>query len=228
MSGITQAMQKFGRREFLSTFCDQGYTYLRSLDKVYSDWLCVRTSIKVTSVKPSGTVSLLAGVTPGIHFPHSEYYIRRVRLQENSPLVETLAKAGYPVEKDSYSPNTLVATFPVHEEHFDRSKDDLSMWEQLELAAQMQHWWADNQVSVTVTFRKDEAKDIKYALELYETRLKGVSFLPVSEHGYAQAPYETIRQEEYDALMSKITPLSTDSLVHEETSRFCDGDSCTI
>lgn len=228
MSGITQAMQKFGRRAFLSTFCDEGYTYLRSLDKVYSDWLCVRTSIKVTSVKPSGTVSLLAGVTPGIHFPHAEYYIRRVRLQENSPLVETLTKAGYPVEKDSYSPNTLVATFPVHEQHFDRSKDDLSMWEQLELAAQMQHWWADNQVSVTVTFRKDEAKDIKYALELYETRLKGVSFLPVSEHGYAQAPYETISEEKYNALMSAITPLSTDSLVHEETSRFCDGDSCTI
>jgi adenosylcobalamin-dependent ribonucleoside-triphosphate reductase len=228
MSGITQAMQKFGRRKFLNQFCDEGYTYLRELDTIYSDWLCVRTSIKVTSVKPSGTVSLLPGVTPGIHFPHAEYYIRRVRLQEGSPLVGQLKAAGYPIEQDKYSPNTVVATFPVQESNFDRSKDAVTLWEQLELAAQMQQYWADNQVSVTVTFKSNEAQDIKHALELYETRLKGVSFLPLSDHGYEQAPYETITKEQYDSLASQITPINADALVHEETSRFCDGETCTI
>lgn len=228
MSGIVQAMQKFGRRKFLNQFCDEGYTYLRQLDTIYSDWLCVRTSIKVTSVKPSGTVSLLPGVTPGIHFPHAEYYIRRVRLQENSPLVAQLRGAGYPIEVDKYSPNTLVATFPVQENNFDRSKDAVTLWEQLELAAQMQQYWADNQVSVTVTFKSTEAQDIKHALELYETRLKGVSFLPLSDHGYEQAPYETVTKEQYESLAQQITPIRADSLVHEETSRFCDGESCAI
>lgn len=228
MSGIVQAMQKFGRREFLQTFCDKGYDYLRDLDQVYADWLCVRTSIKVTSVKPSGTVSLLPGVTPGIHFPHSRHYIRRVRLQDNSPLVAKLQQAGYPVEKDKYSPNTVVATFPVEERDFDRSKDDVTMWEQLEIAAQMQQYWADNQVSVTITFKKDEAKDIKYALELYETRLKGVSFLPLEDHGYEQAPYETITAGEYALLRQGITELDTSDAKHELTSRFCDGDMCVI
>jgi len=228
MSGIVQAMQKFGRREFLSTFCDKGYEYLRDLDRVYADWLCVRTSIKVTSVKPSGTVSLLPGVTPGIHFPHARYYIRRVRLQDTSPLVEKLRTAGYPIEKDKYSPNTVVASFPVEERNYDRSKDDVTMWEQLELAAQMQQFWADNQVSVTVTFDSEEALDIKYALELYETRLKGVSFLPLEDHGYEQAPYETISQSEYESIKSGITPLDTTDAKHELTSRFCDGDMCVI
>jgi hypothetical protein len=143
-------------------------------------------------------------------------------------LVQKLATAGYPLEEDKYSPNTLVATFPVHETNYDRSKDDVTLWEQLEISAQMQQYWADNQVSVTVTFRSDEAKDIKYALELYETRLKGVSFLPISDHGYEQAPYETITKEQYEALVSGITPINADSLAHEETSRFCDGDTCVV
>lgn len=228
MSGITQAIQKFGRRTFLSKFCDEGYTYLKQLDQLYSDWLCVRPSIKITSVKPSGSVSLLPGVTPGIHFPHAEYYIRRVRLQANSPLVTKLYIAGYPVEDDKYSPNTKVVSFPIKETNFDRSKDQVTMWEQLELAAALQQYWADNQVSVTVTFNKAEAKDIKYALELYETRLKGVSFLPLSDHGYEQAPYETITKEQYEEMIKNITPLSSEFLQHEYTSKFCDGESCEI
>lgn len=228
MSGIVQAVQKFGRRKFFTDFCDAGYGYLRELDKKYSGWLCVRTSIKITSVKPSGSVSLLPGVTPGIHFPHSEFYIRRVRLQSSSPLVKVLESSGYHIEKDSYSPNTVVAEFPVHESNFDRSKDSVTLWEQLEMAAQMQQYWADNQVSVTVTFKPEEARDIKYALELYETRLKGVSFLPIEDHGYAQAPYEEITKEEYEKFMSGIRPISAETLAHEETSKFCDGESCTI
>lgn len=228
MSGIVQAMQKFGRRYFFYEFCETGYSYLRDLDTKYSDWLCVRPSIKITSVKPSGTVSLLPGVTPGIHFPHSQFYIRRVRLQESSPLVEQLRAANYEIEQDKYSPNTVVVSFPVKEENYDRSKADVSMWEQLEMAAQMQQYWADNQVSVTVTFKPEEAKDIRYALEMYETRLKGVSFLPAEDHGYEQAPYEAISEERYIELSSKIRDLDAKDATHETTSRFCDGDTCMI
>lgn len=228
MSGIQQAVKKVGRREFFR-WCDQGYNYLRELDKIYSDWLCVRESIKITSVKPSGTVSLLPGVTPGIHFPHSEYYIRRIRFQESHPLVALLDEHGYNVEEDKYSPKTVVAEFPIKEEHFDRSKNDISLWEQLEMAAQVQQYWADNQVSVTVTFKPEEAKDIKYALELYETRLKGVSFLPLADHGYAQAPYEEITKEQYEDMVSKVTPISVNSHIeHDQTERFCDGDTCVV
>jgi adenosylcobalamin-dependent ribonucleoside-triphosphate reductase len=230
MSGITQAIKKHGRREFFN-WCDAGYTYLRDLDKLYSDWLCVRESIKITSVKPSGTVSLLPGVTPGIHFPHSMYYIRRIRFNKDHPLVEILKKHGYYIEDDMYSPNTVVAEFPIKEEMFDRAKDEVSMWEQLELAAQMQRYWADNQVSITVTFKPEEAKDIKHALELYEVRLKGVSFLPLSNHGYAQAPYETITQGYYEARMAVVTPILSEngtSITHDQTDRFCDGDACAV
>lgn len=235
MSGIVQAMAKHGRREFFN-WCDEGYDYLEYLDQKYSDWLCVPSSIKKTSVKPSGSVSLLPGVTPGIHYPHSKFYIRRVRFQEDHPIVTALKECGYHVEKDQYSPNTVVAEFPVKEDNFDRSKTQVTMWEQLENAAQMQSYWADNQVSITVTFDKEkEGPSIKSALELYETRLKSVSFLPLEDHGFAQAPYEEITEERYNEMAQKIQPERVPGLlknitgeVHDKTEKFCTSDTCEI
>lgn len=229
MTGIVQAMNKFGRREFFN-WCNEGYEYLEKLDEIYSNWLCIPKSIKTTSVKPSGTVSLLPGVTPGIHFPHSEYYYRVIRFNSFSPMVDVLRKNGYRcVDLSPNEPKTTAVYFPVKEEYFERSKKEVSMWEQLELAAQMQYYWADNQVSVTVTFNKEEASQIKHALELYETRLKGVSFLPLSDHGFKHAPYQEITKEEYENYRREITPVvNFENVVNEVVDKFCDGDSCEI
>lgn len=228
-SGIVQAMNKLGRREYLN-WCNIGYSKIKELDKTYAEWLGVPRSIKMTSIKPSGTVSLLCGATPGIHYPHSEFYIRRIRISTASPLVEVCSKAGYPVEPDVYdqSGKTMVVSFPVREQHYGKSKDDVTIWEQVANAADLQHYWADNQVSVTVTFSKNEADQIPTVLEVFENRLKSISFLPISEHGYAQAPYETITESEYDALVSQIKPMLLETDSHEIDDKFCDGDSCTI
>lgn len=228
MSGIVEAINKFGTREFLSNFADRGYTFIRQLDDQYSNWLAVPRSIKVTSVKPSGTVSLLPGVTPGIHFPHSEYYFRTIRISNNSALLPTLEAAGYRIEQDVVDPSAQVVYFPVHEKHFSRSKDDVTMWEQLELVAAMQYWWADNQVSATVTFNDRERHDIGHALELYESRLKSVSFLPLEDHGYAQAPYISIARNVYEEAASRITPIKITGDRHDTVDAYCDGDRCEL
>lgn len=227
MSGIIQAMNKLGRREFLN-WCDYGYNHLKKLDTIYSEWLCVAESKKITSVKPSGTVSLLCGATPGIHYPHSEYYIRNIRVQEGSPLLAAAWDAGYLVEKDQYSDKSWVVSFPVKEEMFTKSKDDASIWEQFANAAALQRHWADNQVSVTVTFTKEEASDIQTCLEVYEDQLKSVSLLPLSDHGYVQAPYIKISKDKYESMMSCIREMDLSRAEHEITEKFCDGDSCVI
>jgi len=225
-SGITGAFARHGRREVLR-WCDEAYAYVVGLDKQYSSWLCVPESIKKTSVKPSGTVSLLPGETPGIHYPHAEHYIRRIRIASNDPLVMVLAQAGYSTEPDDVVPETVVVSFPVKEPYFERGKDQVSMWEQLENVAAYQHYWADNQVSATVTFRDHEQADIPKALELYESRLKSIAFLPADNHGYRQAPYQTISQCEYDLLMRRVTrPLDYRLLTDGEGTRFCDNDKC--
>jgi hypothetical protein len=225
-TGIIEAFVKHGRHTMLE-WCDKGYNYLKQLDETYSDWLCVPHSIKLTTVKPSGTVSILAGVTPGIHYPHSEYYIRRVRVSTNSDLILPLKEAGYAIFNDKYSNNSVVVEFPVHEENFDRGKDHVSIWEQAENAAAYQKYWSDNQVSITITFKPEEAKEIEHVLECYEDKLKAVSFLPIKEHGYEQAPYEKITKEEYERRISQLKPLNLNKTADKAIGeKFCDSDTC--
>jgi hypothetical protein len=227
-SGVIQAFNKHGKREMLN-WCDKAYESVAQLDEEYSNWLCIPKSIRTTSIKPSGTVSLLNGSTPGIHFPESEYYIRRIRFGNDSRVLPTLRECGYKMEDDKYTPNTIVVEFPVHEPYFTKGKKDVSIWEQLEIAAQYQHYWADNSVSVTVTFSEQESDQIKSALEMYETRLKAVSFLRYQETGYVQAPYEPITEEQYEEMSKNITPIKQLIEVEEAAgSKFCTNDSCTI
>ena len=226
-SGVVQAFNKHGRRTMYE-WCDKAYAYVQELDEEYSNWLCIPKSVRMTSIKPSGTVSLLNGSTPGIHFPESEHYIRRIRFSKDSEVLERLKEAGYNVEEDAYTPNTDVVEFPIHEPYFTKGKKSVSMWEQLEIAAQYQHYWADNSVSVTVTFNEEEAAQIKDALEMYETRLKAVSFLKYEETGYKQAPYEPISQKQYKEMSKKITPIQRIDNGEAQGTKFCDGDSCII
>jgi adenosylcobalamin-dependent ribonucleoside-triphosphate reductase len=227
-SGVVQAFNKFGRRAVYE-WCDKGYAFVKELDAEFSNWLCIPRSVRMTSIKPSGTVSLLNGSTPGIHFPESEYYIRRIRFSQDSSMLTSLKKAGHHIEDDAYSPNTVVVEFPVHEPYFMKGKCEVSIWEQLEIAAQYQYYWADNSVSVTITFQPNEATQIKSALEMYETRLKAVSFLKYEETGYKQAPYEAITKEEYEKAIKKIKPLQR---VKDDEggsgTKFCTNDTCTI
>jgi len=229
MSGITEAFEKFGRREFFG-WCDKGYSYINSLDELYSRWLCIPESIKKTSIKPSGSVSLLPGVTPGIHYPHSEYYMRSIRITKGSPIIKVCEKANYRIEDSIAADNSVVVYFPVKSENFNRSKKDVTIWEQVENTAAMQHIWSDNQVSVTVTFNKHEAKDIHRVLELYESKLKAISFLPSgNDHRYKQPPYQEITKEEYEEYKAVIKPLEFKTInTDEEQEKFCDGENCVV
>ena len=228
-SGIVQSFRLHGLRNHFK-FCDEGYKYLRSLDRIYSRWLCVPESIKITSVKPSGTVSLLPGATSGIHFPYAEYYWRTMRMDAGSELFKSLRKAGYRVIEPEGTDTTGIVYFPVKEENFYKGRNDVSMWEQLEIAAQMQYYWADNQVSVTITFKPEEAQYIKQALELYETRLKGVSFLPLEDHGYEHAPLQPMSKEEYEEATKKLKSLKLKKSMETEgfQNKYCDSDVCML
>ena len=231
LSGIVDTFVKFGRRNFLN-WCDEGYGYIKELDNKYSRWLCIPSSIKVTTTKPSGTISLLPGVSPGIHYPHSEYYLRRIRVPETSPLVQRLRDANIPNEPTKYNDNNIVFSFPCKTENYKKGKSEVTMWEQMENAAALQYYWSDNNISQTVTVKPDELDQIKDVLELYETRIKTVSFLPLSNHQYVQAPYEEITEEEYNEMKSKMKEIDLSDIKIEEPSEVntsgCTNDTCEI
>jgi ribonucleoside-triphosphate reductase len=162
----------------LRTWCEAGYKSIQHYDEEFSTRWRIPQSIKTTCIKPSGTVSLLAGATPGMHFPESRFYIRRVRLASDSPLVDDMIRLGYSTEKDVVDPeNTTIVCVPVDAGPHCKTLKTVGLWEQLSLAALLQRHWADNQVSCTASF--DPSKDdLVAALDYFQFQLKGVSFLP--------------------------------------------------
>ena len=229
-SGIQQAIKKFGRRYYFKEFCDKAYDLVQYWDNVYSRWLGIPKSIKTTCIKPSGTISLLAGATPGVHCTHSEYYLRSVRVASNDPLVKDLEKANYRIEPSiTDKKGTVVVYFPIKEENFTKSKYDISVWEQLALVKELQHSWADNAVSVTVTIREAEHDQLLPAIEYYAPYVKSLSFLPLDNHQYKQPPYQSISKEEYEKYAATLKPLKLGETGDAALgSKFCDGDKCDI
>jgi hypothetical protein len=232
VSGVAQFITKRGMEE-LRNWLEDGYDTIQEWDKQYSDWFAVPKSIKTTSVKPSGTVSLLVGATPGMHYPESRFYIRRMRLSKHSELIKPLKKAGYKVEPAFGSEDTtMVVEVPVDVGEGIRTASDLSIWEQFSLAAFLQRHWADNQVSCTATFDPEtEATELPHVLNYFQYRLKGISLLPRHPLGaYKQMPYEAIDEKEYNKQVKKLKYLSFVGVEGEEADidKFCNNDVCEI
>jgi len=233
VTGIAQFIANKGIHE-LKDWLKTGYNILKEYDDTYSDWFAIPRSIKLTTVKPSGTLSLLGGVTPGVHYPESTFYIRRVRIANNSSMLSVLKKAGYIIEKAvGQEETTSVIEFPIFAGNNIRTQENISMWEQLSLASFMQKYWSDNSVSVTISFDTNkEGNDIEKALDLYQYQLKGVSFLPRSSgKTYAQMPYEKITQDEYEKMVKKLKPIDFSILtkpVVAENEKYCNNDTCII
>jgi adenosylcobalamin-dependent ribonucleoside-triphosphate reductase len=196
MSGIEQAITKFGKRVFFREFCDAGYVAIRNWDRIYSNWLGVPRSVRVTTVKPSGTVSLLAGASPGIHKPNGRKYIRYVGWERDHRYIDAFKSAGFLVEENirSEDKTELMVLFPVEETKPCRyTEEETNIWEQFQLASDMQYWWSDNGVSCTVKFDPETEKNqISDCLATYESRLKAISLLPKSGHRYLQCPYTMV------------------------------------
>jgi adenosylcobalamin-dependent ribonucleoside-triphosphate reductase len=232
VSGVAQFITKNGMEE-LRTWLEKGYKTIQDWDKQYSDWFAVPKSIKTTSVKPSGTVSLLVGATPGMHYPESRFYIRRMRLSKHSELIEPLKKANYTLEPAFGSEDTtMVVEVPVDVGEGIRTAAELSIWEQFSLAAFLQRHWADNQVSCTATFDPEtEADQLPHVLNYFQYRLKGISLLPRHPLGaYKQMPYEAIDEKEYNKQVKKLGRLSFVGVEGEEAEidKFCNNDVCEI
>ena len=184
----------------LRQWMDEGYKVIKSYDTNYSEWLGIRESIKMTTVKPSGTVSIFAGESPGVHWTvGGQYFNRAIRFSNNDPMLPLFKLANYRVEPASESPDTTsVVFFPIKSDA-KRSEKDVSIYEKMALAATAQRYWSDNSVSVTISFDPEkEASAIGTALHMYDGQLKTVSFLPSGNHVYPQMPYTQITAEEYE------------------------------
>ena len=211
------------------------YTYLRAYDKEYSALKGFPESIKLTTVKPSGTLSLLAGVTAGAHPAYSQHYIRRIRMATESELVKVCRENGYHVEyvrnfDGTEDHSTVVVSFPCEFPEGTRLANDMSAVDQLEVIKKLQAEWSDNSVSVTIYYRKEELDDIKKWLGENYFNVKSVSFLLHNEHGFDQAPLEEITKEKYKEMKAKVVPITSLSSLNMDDIDIaeCDSGACPI
>ena len=211
-----------------------GYKYLRAFDEEYSDQNRFNQSIKLTTVKPSGTLSLLPGVTPGIHPAYARYMYRRIRMASGHELVELCRDAGYPIEyvknfDGSEDYNTVVVTFPFSYPEHAVLACQVTAIDQLKMIKRLQEEWSDNSVSCTVYYRKDEVPTIrKYLEQNYRNNHKSLSFLLHSEHGFVQAPYEEISKEQYEELIGRVKLITSANKADFESSDECGTGACPI
>lgn len=209
--GVTGICQSTHKLDWLA----DAYKVLRKFDKAWSKENGWNESIRLTTTKPSGTLSLLAGASPGIHPGFSRHFIRRVRMSSSDSIVTTCRSLGYHVEyaknfDGSEDHGTCVVSFPSSFGEDTILAKDMRAVDQLELVKKVQTVWSDNAVSVTVYYRKEELPEIKnWMKENYASSLKSVSFMLHSEHGFVQAPYEEITEEKFKEMTSKTKPLTS-------------------
>ena len=219
----------------LREWMDAGYQVIQSYDKSYSEWLGIRESIKTTTIKPSGTVSILAGESPGVHWtPGGEYFMRAIRFANEDPMLPLFKMANYRVEPASESPDTTSVVFFPIKSKAKRSEKDVSVFEKMSLAAAAQRHWSDNSVSVTVSFNVETEKDhIGTVLHMFDGQLKTVSFLPMGNTVYPQMPYTQITAEEYDEATMKLFPIDFSGVYAGLASdaigeAYCTTDACEV
>jgi adenosylcobalamin-dependent ribonucleoside-triphosphate reductase len=183
----------------LREWMNEGYKTVTRYDNIYSEWLGIRESIKMTTVKPSGTVSILAGESPGVHWtPGGKFFNRAIRFSNEDPMLPLFKMANYRVEPASESPDTTSVVFFPIKSSATRSEKDVTIFEKIALAAAAQRYWSDNSVSVTVSFNAEtEKQHVGTVLHMYDGQLKTVSFLPSGNDTYPQMPYTQITEEEY-------------------------------
>lgn len=163
----------------------------------------------VTTIKPEGTLSQLPTVSSGVHYSHSPYFIRRVRISADDPLVKVCEELGYPVFPEVgqtvESCTTKVVEFPV-KAPLGKTKYDISAIEQLENYKMFMENYVDHNCSITIHVREHEWKDVEEWIWNNWDDVVAVSFLSLDDSFYELLPYEAIDKEEYERRQIKMKP----------------------
>ncbi len=204
----------------------EGYHRVRILNKVLADEAGVPESLRVTTVKPGGTVPKLAGCNPGISYANGRYIVRRKRVSEHSETAELLKQAGVPWEVDHVSSDTLVFEFPIDTGH---NFTQPSLWQQAMNLVTVQREWADNAVSNTLWYTKEERGLVPTVAANIMPMVKSVSFVEKDDTAYKQMPEEKINLEDYVKRCNTIRRVDLHWGHGDGVGEsYCTGETCSL
>jgi adenosylcobalamin-dependent ribonucleoside-triphosphate reductase len=229
-------LTKQEQEELLITLWEAAFAAAEEVSKELNN----KQPIAITTIKPEGTLSLLPGVSPGLHYSHSEYYIRRIRISANDPLVKVCEELEYPVfpesNEDWETCTTKVIEFPV-KSTAKRTKYDISAIEQLENYKMFMEYYVDHNASITITVKDYEWEEVEEWIWNNWDEVVAISFLSLTDSFYSLMPYESIDKEEYEKRAREMRPFIPSLLnkYEAEGEEFdigsltdCDGGSCSI
>ncbi len=207
-------------------------------NRKWAKYLGIEPSAAITCVKPSGTVSQLVDAASGIHPRHSEYYIRTVRADKKDPLTQFMTEKGFPVEDELAKPQSMsVFNFPMKSPKGALTRHDLSAIDHLKIWQIYSEHWCEHKPSITVSVQEHEWMEVGAYVYKNFNLMSGISFLPMTEHTYKQAPYQDCDKATYDELLSKmptdvdwklLAEFEAEDNTHGSQTLNCTGDVCEI
>jgi ribonucleoside-triphosphate reductase len=232
-TGITGCLQRPDL--FNPKVLDKAYDAIAKENTKYSKQLGIPESIRTTVIKPSGTMSKVMDCYEGVHPAYSRYYTQRIRFASNDPLLPLLREAGHYMEPNlkldgSLDHGTQVVDFYVQSpEGMPVADEDWDTWKQLDVVKMAQKHWADQSISVTVYYKKEDVPKLKEWLIDNLQYIKTISFLCHSDHGFKQAPKEAITKEQYEKGISQLTDLDTSKIgAGDLQDTECEGGVCPV
>ena len=204
----------------------------------------INKSARTTTVKPSGTSSLVLGTSSGIHAWHNDYYLRRIRVGKNEAIYSYLA-INHPelVEDEYFRPHdTAVITIPQKAPEGSILRYE-SVFQMLERVKKVSQEWVrsghrtgqnTHNVSATVSIKEDEWDLVGDWMWKNRKHYNGLSVLPYNGGTYTQAPFEDCTQEEFERLvktlsnvdLTKVIELQDNTDLRGEAA--CAGGACEI
>jgi ribonucleotide reductase alpha subunit len=202
---VSDNMTKFEQEELLTLM----KTWIKDAANEYADENNRPHPVLYTTVQPDGTGGLISGCSAGVHYNHSPYYFRRVRISTNSPLYQAIKYLdGWQIDNEvgqDDNGNTKVITFPC-KSNSRITKYNVSAIEQLEQYKMMQTHYVDHNTSITVTVKDDEWDAVTDWLDKNWDCVVGISFLSLNQDYYPLMPYEECTEKQYLELKSKMAP----------------------
>jgi ribonucleoside-diphosphate reductase alpha chain len=237
MTGIASgAVFKLNMKEAAKVACDENERVAKVLG--------INKAARVTTVKPSGTTSLVLGTSSGIHAWHDDFYLRRIRLGKNEALYTYLSINHPEMLEDDFFKPTLQSIVSVPqrapEGSITRKESAMDLLERIKTINK--NWIKPghrkganmHNVSATVTIKQDEWPSVGEWLYENKEYFTALSFLPEDLGTYKQAPFETITEEQFNEAvkslhevdLSRVVELSDNTALMDQAA--CAGGACEI